>query len=176
MSGRGHHIIGARVPHVRCTVSATEKPRPQDTTLKAHYIPEPGRSQPWLVLPWDLQDRRIAWHREGTRERSLAVRQDHAWTSWCRACGLEPTMPIRLVLAETYPIIRTGRQHLFQQEDGCQVVACCRHGEAMLQAVHPHHPDVLVLDRRIPSKDGWAVFQALTQAPLSVRVVSGRRR
>jgi DNA-binding NarL/FixJ family response regulator len=78
---------------------------------------------------------------------------------------------IRLVLADASPLILAGLQYLLSREDDCQIVACCRDGEETLQAVHQHRPDILILDFRLPGKDGWAVLQALVQASCPVRVV-----
>lgn len=80
-------------------------------------------------------------------------------------------MPIRLVLADPYPLILTGLQHLFCQEDDFEIVACCRDGEALLQAVRQHSPDVVLLDPHLPGKDGWEVLQELAYESLPIRIV-----
>jgi DNA-binding NarL/FixJ family response regulator len=103
--------------------------------------------------------------------RDRYARPDHAWKSCCRSRGLEPIVSIRLVLADAYPLILAGLQHLMHQEDDFQVAACCRDGEETLQAVRQCHPDVLILDFRLPGKDGWAVLRELAQESFPVRVV-----
>lgn len=80
-------------------------------------------------------------------------------------------MPIRLVLADPYPLILTGLQHLFCQEDDFEIVACCRDGKALLQAVRQHRPDVVLLDPHLPGKDGWEVLQELAHESLPIRIV-----
>jgi DNA-binding NarL/FixJ family response regulator len=80
-------------------------------------------------------------------------------------------MPIRIVLADPHPLILAGLQYLLQREDDCQVVACCRDGEQTLQAARQHRPDILILDFRLPGKDGWSVLQQLGRESLPVRVV-----
>jgi DNA-binding NarL/FixJ family response regulator len=100
---------------------------------------------------------------------------------WCKAesrleilyrlCSLETTMPIRLVLADAHPLILIGLQHLFDQDDDFQVVACCRDGTELLQTVRQHRPDVLILDPRLPGKDGWGVLQELAQDSFPIRIV-----
>jgi two-component system nitrate/nitrite response regulator NarL len=94
-----------------------------------------------------------------------------AGQSRCRPGGLELTMPIRLVLADAHPLILAGLQHVIHREDDFHVVACCRDGEETLEAVRKHCPDVLVLDFRLPGKDGWAVLRELAQEAPAVRVV-----
>ena len=84
---------------------------------------------------------------------------------------LHTTGRIRLVLAVDHPIFLQGLALVLGQEPDFEVVAGCRHGEAVLQAVRQHHPDVLILDRRILGKDGLTVLRELHQAKLPTRVV-----
>jgi two-component system nitrate/nitrite response regulator NarL len=79
--------------------------------------------------------------------------------------------PIRLVLADDHPIVLDGLEQIFRLEADCEVVARCRDGEETLQAVRLHRPDVLVLDVRMPGKDGIAVLKALREGELATRVV-----
>jgi DNA-binding NarL/FixJ family response regulator len=80
-------------------------------------------------------------------------------------------MPIRLVLADDHPLILSALENLFQLEADIQVLARCRDGEETLQAVRHHRPDVLILDIRMPGKDGLAVLQELHQEGLPTRVI-----
>ncbi len=80
-------------------------------------------------------------------------------------------MPIGLVLADDHPIILDGLDHLFRQEEDFKVLARCRDGEETLQAVRKHRPDVLILDLRMPGKDGLAVLREVTKEKLPTRVV-----
>jgi DNA-binding NarL/FixJ family response regulator len=78
---------------------------------------------------------------------------------------------IRLVLADASPLILAGLQYLLSPDDDFHVVACCRNGQETLQAVRQYRPDILILDFRLPGKDGWAVLQELAQASCRMRVV-----
>lgn len=80
-------------------------------------------------------------------------------------------MSIRLVFADPHPLILAGLQYLIQHEDDFEVVACCREGDETLEAVRRYHPDVVVLEFRLPGKDGWMVLQELAQASPPVRVI-----
>jgi two-component system nitrate/nitrite response regulator NarL len=80
-------------------------------------------------------------------------------------------MPIGLVLADDHPIILDGLDHLFRQEEDFKVLARCRDGEESLQAVRKHRPDVLILDLRMPGKDGLAVLREVRKEKLPTRVV-----
>jgi DNA-binding NarL/FixJ family response regulator len=80
-------------------------------------------------------------------------------------------MPIRLVLVDDHPIVLDGLESLFRLESDIRVVARCVNAEEALTAVSRHRPDVLLLDLRLPRKDGLAVLRELQQKKLSVKVV-----
>ncbi len=80
-------------------------------------------------------------------------------------------MPIRLVLADDHPIVLDGLENLFRLEPDFQVVARCVNGEECLDAVRRHQPDVLVLDIRMPRKDGLSVLRELHREKQPTKVV-----
>jgi DNA-binding NarL/FixJ family response regulator len=80
-------------------------------------------------------------------------------------------MPIRLLLADDHPIVLDGLEQLFRLEQDFEVVARCRDGEETLRALRVHHPDVLILDIRMPRADGLDVLRAIEGSGLLTRVV-----
>ena len=80
-------------------------------------------------------------------------------------------MSITLVIADNHPLILNGLEQLFHLEPDVKVLARCRDGEETLQAVRQHQPDVLILDVRMPGKDGLAVLQEMHEEKLPTRVV-----
>jgi DNA-binding NarL/FixJ family response regulator len=80
-------------------------------------------------------------------------------------------MPIRLVLADDHQFILDGLESLFRLEEDFEVVARCIHGEETLQAVRQHRPDILILDIRMPGKDGLAIARAIRSEGLPTRIV-----
>ncbi len=80
-------------------------------------------------------------------------------------------MAIRLVIADNHPLILIGLESLFHLEPDVEVLARCRDGEETLQAVRRHRPDLLILDLRMPKKDGLAVLQELHEEKLPTRIV-----
>ena len=80
-------------------------------------------------------------------------------------------MDIRLVLADDHPIVLDGLAQLFASEPGFEVVARAVTGQEALDAVRRYHPDILVLDLRMPDKDGITVLRELRQARSATRVV-----
>lgn len=71
-------------------------------------------------------------------------------------------MPIRVVLVDDHQIVLHGLQQLFDRQKDFDVVACCRDGASAMEAVAAHHPDVLVLDLRMPEWSGLDVLRALS--------------
>jgi len=80
-------------------------------------------------------------------------------------------MPIRLVLCDDHPIVLDGLENLFRLEPDFRVLARCMNGEECLVAVRRHQPDVLVLDIRMPRKDGLGVLRELHREKHPVKVV-----
>jgi len=80
-------------------------------------------------------------------------------------------MPISLVLADDHPIVLDGLKQLFLGEGHFTVLASCTDGEQALAAVRLHHPDVLVLDLRLPRKTGLDVLREMAGDKLATRVV-----
>jgi two-component system nitrate/nitrite response regulator NarL len=78
---------------------------------------------------------------------------------------------IRLVLADDHPIVLDGLAQLFASDPDCEVVARVTDGEQALKAVREHKPDILVLDLRMPVKDGVTVLRELRNEALPTQVV-----
>jgi DNA-binding NarL/FixJ family response regulator len=80
-------------------------------------------------------------------------------------------MPITIVLADDHPIVLDGLENLFRLEPDILVVARCESGEDVLPALRAHRPDILLLDVRMPGKDGMAVLRELQREALPTQVV-----
>jgi DNA-binding NarL/FixJ family response regulator len=80
-------------------------------------------------------------------------------------------MPIRLVLADDHHLILDGLENLFRTEADFQVLARCTTGEETLKAVRQHGPDILVLDIRMPGKDGLTIAREIQSEGLPTRIV-----
>ena len=86
------------------------------------------------------------------------------------AAAHEP-QPIRVVLADDHPLMLRAMEDLLRSEGGFRVEAQCPDGEAALEAVRAHRPDILVLDVRMPRRDGISVLHAIKSEQLPTRVV-----
>ncbi len=83
----------------------------------------------------------------------------------------EPMKPIRVVLADDHELVLEGLQALLQNEDDIQVVATAKNGAQLLEAVHRHKPDVVVMDLKMPYLDGIHCLDRMRQENLPVRAL-----
>lgn len=80
-------------------------------------------------------------------------------------------MSIKIVLADDHPIVLAGLEGLFSAEKDFKIVARCADGEETISAVCKHRPDILILDIRMPGKNGLVVLQELSKKELPTRTV-----
>ena len=62
--------------------------------------------------------------------------------------------PLRVVLADDHPVVRSGLRALLDSLGGYDVVAEAASGETAVSAVVEHQPDVVLLDIKMPDGDG----------------------
>jgi CheY-like chemotaxis protein len=72
-----------------------------------------------------------------------------------------PTHPITVVIADDHPVVREGLVSIFKSQRDIKVVAEVTNGEDTLEICNQHLPDVLLLDPRMPRKDGLQVMTEL---------------
>jgi two-component system, NarL family, nitrate/nitrite response regulator NarL len=80
-------------------------------------------------------------------------------------------MSTRIVLADDHPIVLHGLQQLFERQGDFAVVALCADGPAAIEAVRAYHPDVLVLDLRMPGQNGVEVLRTLSAQKIPCKSV-----
>lgn len=83
----------------------------------------------------------------------------------------EQPATIKVVLADTSPLLLEGLEHVFRSEPGFGVLNSCGDGDRALSAVRRLHPDVLILDLDISGKDVWTLLEELNAEKLPTRIV-----
>src|SRR5207249_11768268 len=70
---------------------------------------------------------------------------------------------IRVELADDHPVVRDGLAAMVNQQADMEVVAEAGDGDEAIAAYEQHRPDVLVLDLRMPKRDGVSVVQRVLE-------------
>ena len=70
---------------------------------------------------------------------------------------------IRVVLADDHPVVRDGLVAMVNQQADMEVVGEAGDGEEAIALYERHRPDVMVLDLRMPKRDGVAVVQRVLE-------------
>jgi DNA-binding NarL/FixJ family response regulator len=78
---------------------------------------------------------------------------------------------IRIVIADDHPVFAQGLRQVLIADPYMDVVADARDGEAALQCIQEHKPDVAVLDVDMPKKDGFEVLRAVQERKLAVATI-----
>lgn len=69
--------------------------------------------------------------------------------------------PICLLIVDDDALVRAGLSMMLADTDDLQIVAEAADGAQAIQAVDAHHPDVVLMDIRMPYRDGLAATEAL---------------
>lgn len=67
--------------------------------------------------------------------------------------------PIRVVLADDHPVVRDGLAAMINQQADMKVVGEAGDGDEAIALYEQYRPDVMVLDLRMPKRDGLSVVQ-----------------
>ena len=78
---------------------------------------------------------------------------------------------IRVVLADDQPLVRTGLRMILATEADIEVVAEATNGREAVAAAAEHHPDVVLMDVRMPELDGIGATRAVTAVDDPPRVL-----
>jgi two-component system NarL family response regulator len=70
---------------------------------------------------------------------------------------------IRVILADDHPVVRDGLATMVNQQPDMEVVAEAGDGDEAIALYEQHKPDVMVLDLRMPKRDGVAVVQRVLE-------------
>jgi DNA-binding NarL/FixJ family response regulator len=80
-------------------------------------------------------------------------------------------MPTRILLADDHPVVRSGLRTLIAEHPDLRVVAEIGDGARLISAVATWHPDVLILDIKMPNLDAVAVTRYLTATYPDLRIL-----
>ena len=78
---------------------------------------------------------------------------------------------IRILIADDHPVVREGLAAIFQLEDDLKVVGQAHDGEEACLLYKHLSPDILILDLRMPKRDGLEVVKELMSQTPRPRIV-----
>ena len=81
------------------------------------------------------------------------------------------TNVLSVLIADDHPVVREGLAAIFKTQKDIKVVAEATNGEEALELCDRHSPDVLLLDLRMPKKDGLQVITELAARPSKPRTI-----
>ena len=82
-----------------------------------------------------------------------------------------PERRISVLIADDQPMIRTGFRFFLDAQPDITVVAEAADGEEATELYNRHQPDVMVLDLRMPKRDGVAVVEMVLAAHPHARLL-----
>ena len=87
-------------------------------------------------------------------------------------CIAEEHRLIKVLIVDDHALVRMGIRRLLEDLPDMQVVADAESGEAALQLVKLHRPDVVLLDMKMPGIDGWEVTRRLKKSNPNIKVIA----
>ena len=76
-----------------------------------------------------------------------------------------PARVVRVLVVDDQELIRTGLRGILRERFGFEIVGELSSGAGVVDAVARLHPDVVVMDIRMPGVDGVTATRALDEAP-----------
>ena len=116
--------------------------------------------------------------RRRVADREPAGRRARASACGCRSAGgsvmvagTDDRKKIRVILADDHPVVRDGLAAMVNRQPDMEVVAEAGDGEEAIELYEQHQPDVMVLDLRMPKRDGVAVVQRVLEINPQARLL-----
>jgi DNA-binding NarL/FixJ family response regulator len=79
--------------------------------------------------------------------------------------------PIRIIIADDHPLVRSGLKSVLHTMPGLEVVAEAENGQQLLQLVAQHRPAVALIDLSMPQLNGLEALQQLSKQYPELRLI-----
>lgn len=78
---------------------------------------------------------------------------------------------VRILIADDHAVVRAGLRSLLEEQDGFRVVAEASTGEEAVQKAQEYHPEIAVLDIRMPGLSGIDACRKIIEGVPGCRVI-----
>jgi DNA-binding NarL/FixJ family response regulator len=78
---------------------------------------------------------------------------------------------IKVLIADDHDLIRQGLKRIIEFEEDLIIVGEAENGEKVLKMIRLYEPDVLLLDRNMPLKDGIEVLKIVKEQISDIKVI-----
>ena len=79
--------------------------------------------------------------------------------------------PIRVLIADDHFIVRQGLRLILNTAEDIELVGEATNGEEALQLTADHHPQIVLMDLRMPVMDGLTAIEQLQQTHPNVAII-----
>ena len=79
--------------------------------------------------------------------------------------------PIRLLIVDDHPVVRGGIRGMFHGDDRFEVLGEAADGAQAVDLARALHPDVILMDLRMPGMNGVAAIKELVRVGVTARVL-----
>ncbi len=80
--------------------------------------------------------------------------------------------PVRILVADDHPVVREGLAAILSYQPDMSVVAKAANGQEALHLFREHHPDVTLIDLKMPQLDGVAAIIAIRAEFPTARLIA----
>lgn len=85
--------------------------------------------------------------------------------------SFDPTMRIKILLADDHKIVRDGLRTLLEQQPDMEVVAEAEDGATAVKLTQQLSPDVVIMDIAMPEMNGIEATRQITNHDAAVKVI-----
>ena len=76
-----------------------------------------------------------------------------------------------MLLVDDHPVVREGLRAMIESQKDMEVVGESENGSDAIESFHSLHPDVLLLDLKLPDMDGVSVIEAIRGTHPDARII-----